>query len=202
MYSDATARVLRCAPLFRVWDSVRRGFGFADLRPNDGSIVEAWTGRFDKEGRPVYVHDIISVHHDWKLGWVRALVEKPMGASDFTGTVTGPEGVFHIAACQFADAYVEGNLHQHPHRLLPAVAQFPEAELSPQSWWWNAETRLPGYSSKGGVRRDHGTRIWNLSPSEAPESTPRTDGHPSRHAASVRLGVPQGTRVTRRAACV
>ncbi len=163
MPMGATARLLKYAPLFRIWDPVRRGFGFTDQRPNDASIVEAWTGRFDREGRPIYEQDIISVHHDWKLGWVRALVERRTGPSEFAGTVTGPDGVFHIAAYQFADAYLEGNCHQHPHHLFAAVAQFPDPEPSSHLRWWSDGVRLPGAASKTQSRRNRGTRALDLS---------------------------------------
>jgi len=143
-----TSQPLKCASLFRIWDAVRHAYNFADLRPTDSYNVEAWTSRFDRQGRPIYENDILSIHHDWRLGWVRALVERQAGASDFSGRVTGPDGVFHVAAFEFSDAYVDGNLRQHPQLLVPAVAQFAEAEPPGQLLLWNTDLRLPGHSSK------------------------------------------------------
>jgi hypothetical protein len=189
----AATRLFRLAPLFRIWDPGRRGFGFSDQRPNDASIVDIWTGRFDREGRPIYEQDIFSIHHDWKLGWVHALVEKRPGTAEFTGKVTGPDGVFHIAAYQFADAYLEGNYHQHPHRFLPAVAQFPDLETSNHPRWWSEGLRRTGVASKARTPRHQSTRALHLLTSEASQIPSRSENEMAESAGLTCLGVQRGT---------
>lgn len=186
---NATRRYFSFVPLFRIWDPVRRGFGFSSQRPNDGSVVEVWTGRFDREGRPIYEQDIISVHHDWKLGWVRALVLRRAGAADFVGIVTGPDGVFHVGAFEFADGYVEGNLHQHPQRLFPAVPQFPEPEPLPQSWLGRSDALRP-FRASAVTRSSRRTRPWTWPwlPAAAAETSSRAASHPFRPTNPVQAG--------------
>jgi hypothetical protein len=130
-------QTLKAAPLFRVWNSKRHGFGFVDERPSGAAIVEAWTGFYDKEGWPIYEQDILSVHHDWQLGWVRALVERHPSRPEFAGKVVGPDGtVFRVGYYLFADAYLEGNIHLQPELWVPAAYQFkgPPDSLLPR-WW-------------------------------------------------------------------
>lgn len=176
----ATTRLFRFAPLFRVWDPARRGFGFSDQRPGDDSVVDAWAGRFDREGRPIYEQDILSIHHDWKLGWVRALVEKCRVTAEFRGVATGPDGPFYIAAYQFADAYVEGNAHQHPEKLLPAVAQFPEPETADLSPWWGEGLRWPGINAKTSLRQHHTSKTLRRLTSEVKSPSLRSGSVDSR----------------------
>lgn len=172
---NATRRYFSCAPLFRIWDPVRQGFGFCNQQPNDGSVVEVWTGRFDREGRPVYEQDIISVHHDWKLGWVRALVVRRAGTSEFVGQATGPDGAFQIGAFEFTEGYVEGNLHQHPQCLFPAMAQFPEPEPLPSSRL-ERNNLLGVFGTRRSSRKD---RRWTLPsfPDAASATTSRPEYH-------------------------
>ncbi|HEY9172350.1 MAG TPA: hypothetical protein VI136_08715 [Verrucomicrobiae bacterium] len=194
----ATTRLFKLAPLFRVWDPARRGFGFSDQRPDDVCVVDAWAGRFDREGRPIYEQDILSVHHDWKLGWVRALVEKRAGTAEFRGVATGPDGPFHIAAYQFADAYVEGNAHQHPEKLLPAVPQFPEPETADLSTWWGEGLRWPRVASTMSVRQNHSSRMLRRLTSEVTSSSLRPESVNSRLSLLAHLQVQPDTRATRR----
>jgi hypothetical protein len=171
-----TRRYFSCAALFRIWDPVRRGFGFTNQRPPDASVVDVWTGRFDREGRPVYEQDILSVHHDWRLGWVRALVMRRVGTSGFVAQATGPDGVFHVGEFEFAEGYVEGNLHQHPQRLFPAMAQFsdPEPPVAPR--WWRSDTlRLVGGNARSPALRQeaHWASAWDAR--ATPPSTARSE---------------------------
>jgi hypothetical protein len=127
---------LEPAPLFRVWNYGCSSFGFSDVRPKDAATVDRWTGFFDQEGCPVYENDILSLHYDWKLGWVNALVEP--GPNDrFVGKVIRPDGtVFHLGSFYFPEGYVEGNLRQHASKLVPAGKQFPDPAdyIQPRLW--------------------------------------------------------------------
>lgn len=128
---------LKVAPLFRAWDDMRRQFSFSDLRPKTQGTVDRWTGLYDKEGTPIYEKDILSVHYNWRLGWVRAVVEAENSGKGFIATLTGPGGeVFRVGSFSFSDSYVEGNVHLNPQRLIPAQKQFPEPIdfIKPGGW--------------------------------------------------------------------
>ena len=140
---------LKVAPLFRVWDDVRKQFNFSDLRPKSEGKLDRWTGLYDKEGRAIYESDILSVHYNWRFGWVRAVVKADSGGKEFFATVSAPNGEsLRVGSFSFAESYVEGNVHQHPQRLVPAQKQFPDPIdfVKPGCW---SENIFPPFSREG-----------------------------------------------------
>lgn len=119
---------------YRVWDPKHRSFFFTDVQPEESPLLDRWTGLFDKQGLPIYENDILRVHHDWKLGWVRALVVRNPKREGYAAQATGPGGiVIHIGFYCFADSYRLGNVREHPGKLVAATEQFPACETEP--WW-------------------------------------------------------------------
>src|SRR5262245_41745302 len=89
---------------YRIWDADRQLFSFTDQQPEMSDLVDRWTGRFDKQGRALYERDIIHVHYNWKLGWVRALVVPHPERSEFAGQATDPDGTpFLLGFYYFGD---------------------------------------------------------------------------------------------------
>ena len=112
---------------YRVWSPDERSFFYSDVRPDLSSLVDRWTGFFDKEGLAIYERDILRVHHDWKLGWVRAVVVPHGKKNQYVAEGTDKDGnIFTIGFYSFAEAYRIGNLRQHPHKLIRAREQFDE----------------------------------------------------------------------------
>jgi hypothetical protein len=110
---------------YRVWDPERHSFFYTDVLPEASPLLDRWTGRFDRQGTALYENDIIRVHYDWRLGWVRALVVRDANCDGYRAQATGPDGkTFLIGFYCFADSYRLGNLRQHPSRLVAAVEQF------------------------------------------------------------------------------
>lgn len=118
---------------YRVWDPDRRSHFYTDATPEASAIVDRWTGFFDKQGLAIYENDIIRVHHDWKFGWVRALVLRHPRKEEYTAQATTTEGaVLRIGFYSFADAYRVGNVREHPGKLTRATEQFSK---EPDAWW-------------------------------------------------------------------
>jgi hypothetical protein len=119
---------------YRVWDPKRCSFFYTDVQPDASPLVDRWTGLFDKQGSPLYENDILRVHYDWKLGWVRALVLRDAKRDRYLAQATAPDGTaIQIGFYCFADAYRVGNVREHPGKLVAATEQFPTQETQP--WW-------------------------------------------------------------------
>jgi|SRR5579864_1633678 len=119
---------------YRLWNPQQRAFFYSDVRPEPSPMLDRWTGFFDKEGSPVYERDILRVHYNWKLGWVRALVLPHEKMDRYLAQATDAEGnVLTIGFYSFAEAYRIGNLRQHPYKLTTAQEQFSDATKTP--WW-------------------------------------------------------------------
>jgi hypothetical protein len=121
----------------RVWEPQKRVFVFSDSFGWSPLQEDRWTGFFDKQGLPLYERDIIQVHFDWKLGWIRGLIERQPENRKYAGRVKGPDGkFFHIGFYYFADSYLIGNLHQNPARFIPAREQFSKDNEAPGWLKW------------------------------------------------------------------
>ncbi len=121
----------------RIWDPARKCFSFTDGACAQDPSVDRWTGLFDRQGLPLYERDIIRAHYDWKLGWVSGLIVRHPERAQFAARATAATGaVFYLGFYCFADAYLAGNLHQHPGKLRPACEQFQEQPVQP---WWLSE---------------------------------------------------------------
>ena len=119
---------------YRVWDPESRSFFYTDVQPEVSTLLDRWTGLFDKQGCPVYENDIIRVHYNWKFGWVRARVFRDAKRHEYSAQALTPDGaVLHIGFYCFADAYRVGNLREHPGKLVTAAEQFPAGQTEP--WW-------------------------------------------------------------------
>jgi hypothetical protein len=119
---------------YRVWDPDRSSFYYTDVRPGASEIVDRWTGFFDRDRSPLYENDIIRVHHDWRLGWVRALVSKHPKREEYAARATAPDGAeIRIGFYCFAESYRVGNVRQHAGKLVRATEQFPAEANDP--WW-------------------------------------------------------------------
>jgi hypothetical protein len=119
---------------YRVWDLKHCSFFYTDVQPEASALLDRWTGLFDRQGAPLYENDIIRVHHDWKLGWVRALVTRNERKDQYMAKATAPDGSeVHIGFYCFADSYRLGNLREHPGKLVTATEQFRTGESDP--WW-------------------------------------------------------------------
>jgi len=119
---------------YRVWDSDYASYFYTDVRPETGEQLDRWTGLFDRQGAPVYENDILRMHYDWRLGWVRALVVRDASRGGYMAEATAPDGkVLRIGFYSFADAYRVGNIREHPGKLVTAKEQFAEQESS--AWW-------------------------------------------------------------------
>jgi hypothetical protein len=132
---------------YRVWDPEQSSYFYTDIQPADWTFVDRWTGLFDREGSPLYENDIIRAHYDWRLGWVRALIKKHPTKQQYRAIAKAPEGTeFQIGFYCFAEAYLVGNIRQHPGRLLRAMEQFPEKE---SERWWLSRTVSSSIPSSG-----------------------------------------------------
>jgi len=122
---------------YRVWDPKQPSFFYTDVAPADLNLVDRWTGLFDREGAPLYENDIIRVHYDWRLGWVRALIERHPSKPQYSARATAPDGTpIRIGFYCFSEAYRLGNFRQNPARLVRATEQFPTSQNEP--WWLNS----------------------------------------------------------------
>ena len=129
---------------YRVWDTKYQSFFYTDAQPDSSALVERWTGLFDKQGAPIYEHDIIRAHYNWEYGWVRALVLRDVRRGQFWARATTIDGaILHVGFYSFADAYRLGNLREHPGRLTAATEQFPEHQVEP---WWLSTAIFQGTS--------------------------------------------------------
>src|SRR5689334_180558 len=119
---------------YRIWDLHRHCFFYTDVQPEVISLVDRWTGLFDRQGLPLYQNDIIRVHYNWKFGWVRALVRRHAEKHEYLAEATSVDGTaLHIGYYCFADSYRVGNFREHPGKLVTAKEQFAEQESQP--WW-------------------------------------------------------------------
>ena len=124
---------------YRVWEPQRGSFFYTDIQPGTSSLVDRWTGLFDKQGLPIYENDIIRVHYNWKFGWVRAQVLRDVKTHEYRAQATAKDGtVLRIGYYCFADSYRLGNCREHPGKLTAASEQFAEAKTEP--WWLSATT--------------------------------------------------------------
>lgn len=131
---NETLTTLLQPPAYRVWDLKYRSFFYTDVQPEPTSLHDRWTGLFDKQGQPIYEHDIIRAHYNWKFGWVRALVTRHAERHEYRAQATDVNGaVLSIGYYSFADAYRVGNIREHPGRLVAATEQFAAPGHEP--WW-------------------------------------------------------------------
>jgi hypothetical protein len=129
---------------YRVWDPQYGSFFYTDVRPEDPAIRDRWTGLFDRQGVAIYEGDILRVHHDWKLGWVRGLVVRHERKDEYAAKVTCADGTtFYIGFYNFSDGYRIGNVREHPHKLVAATNQFQENESGA---WWLSPSIFPSLS--------------------------------------------------------
>jgi hypothetical protein len=129
---------------YRIWSPQRRAFSFTSQQQSLSALVDRWTGLFDKQGSPLFEHDIITFHYDWKLGWVRALVVSHPERTGYAARLQTAEGtILHLGFYYFADSYLEGNLRQHPAKLKMATEQFSKEKIRP--WWLSGSlfTKIP-----------------------------------------------------------
>ena len=126
---------------YRIWNPQQRSFFYSDVRPQPSAMLDRWTGFFDKEGLPIYERDILRVHYNWKLGWVRALVLPHERMDQYLAQATDVEGnILTIGFYSFAEAYRIGNQRQHPYRLTTAQEHFGDAAKG-LYWFGPASTR-------------------------------------------------------------
>jgi hypothetical protein len=119
---------------YRVWDPKYRSFFYTDVAPDATPLLDRWTGLFDKQGLPIYENDIIRVHYNWKLGWVRAQVVRDAKRHEYIAQATLSDGeVLRIGFYCFADSYRIGNMREHAGKLTTATEQFQAHEREP--WW-------------------------------------------------------------------
>ena len=118
---------------YRIWEPAHRAFFYTDVLPVAPAQVDRWTGLFDKQGTPLFENDIIRVHHDWKYGWVRALILRDETRRSFFAQATTAEGTsLRIGFYCFAEAYRVGNVRENPGRLVAATEQFCDTQ---PPWW-------------------------------------------------------------------
>lgn len=129
---------------YRMWNPRTGSFFYSDVQPELSPMLDRWTGFFDQEGAPIYERDILRVHYDWRLGWVRAVV-MPDGKGRYIATATDPEGrQIQIGFYSFAESYRIGNLRQHPYKLTTAREQFRDDD---QSLFWSNGSQTPAGQS-------------------------------------------------------
>jgi hypothetical protein len=127
---------------YRVWDPRTCSYFYTDVLPQDSCLLERWTGRFDKQGSALYENDIIRVHYDWKLGWVRALIVRQGKDGGYYAQATTPEGTtLQIGFYSFDDAYRIGNIRENPKKLVTATEQFPTEKGG--EWWLSSAVFRP-----------------------------------------------------------
>ena len=125
---------------YRIWDPARKAFFHSDVIPQSQAVVDRWTGLFDKQGTAVFENDIIRVHYDWKYGWVRGLVLHDSQRGVFFAQAKTTDGTtLRIGFYCFAEAYLVGNLREHPRRVTAATEQFAAAKANP--WWLDPAAR-------------------------------------------------------------
>ena len=131
---NGTTIQLRQPLAYQIWDARYRSYFYTDTQPDAGASLERWTGLFDKQGLGLYENDIIRVHYDWKLGWVRARIVWDAQRRAFAAQATAPDGsTLNIGFYSFADAYRVGNLREHPGKLTKATEQFSDVPV--ETWW-------------------------------------------------------------------
>jgi hypothetical protein len=131
---------------YRVWDPRHKSYFHTDVRPDNAAFLERWTGLFDKQGAAIYEGDILRVHHDWRYGWVRAVVVHDEKRGHYTAEATTSDGItLRIGFYSFADAYRVGNFREHPGKLVKATEQFHTAE---SEVWWLSPGIFPSVSRR------------------------------------------------------